>query len=1005
MRSRVALTVRVVFLFVALALPAAAFGAFDSGTTVDGNTNRGFSVAMADIDHDGDLDLLSAVSAPTSTVSWFDNVDGLGTSFTEHSISTGFAGATSVDAGDIDGDGDLDVLAAAFDLGDIVVFRNDDFAGTTWTPLMVDAASAGPRRAIFFDLDEDGDLDVVAAANGTGTKDVGWYENTIGDGSAWSFHAIDATMNGARGLAVGDIDADGDPDVVASAEFDDQAVFYENFAGIGLTWAETQINTSLFDGGSNLVILDLDGDGALDVAGVAEGAGTVVWWRNSAGDGSSWTESYVSPSLAGAYGIAGGDFDGDGDPDLATASRTGQRIDWWENAAGDGSVFTQHTIETLTGAGRWVAAGDLDGDRSPDLAMNTDLRLEWWRNLSPPPPCPAGFTGPLCEIDIDECAADPCVHGSCTDQVNGYSCSCEPGWDGQNCDADFDDCSLDFCVHGACVDGFNSYSCICEPGWRGELCGTAFNPALPALVTATTVCRTEDFAGGAGTLGFGLVGDADQGSAVATGGRLRLTSDGTALYHGTDNGGFAHQTVTGNFRAEVQLLGFPVNAGGGYRRSGLTVRAGTGPNDPRVYVEYLPHHPAYNQPALMFDYRGVGGVASELASTKLGSALPLYLAIDRRDNSFTAWYSSDGVNWIKPVGAAGGTIAIDMPRTVEVGVMSASYDAAITLTSEFDNFELCQPTEERLPPVPEAVACVPERPLDLVYLLDASGGSTAAFDSGTSHLDASRQAIAQLDGLIAATQPGSRAALVAYRGGPAPAYATGAGATTLSGLTTSLSAVEAAAASINLATLNPSTSSPVAIGLDKARQLLLAQGDPAHRPVVVLLGDGAPNVDFAGRGPQHYKTAEMRALAIRDGFGFLNVGAVGQLGNWNGAISTWDGEALADAMYQALRLKADLPAATVHAVGLNATASYRADLLSFIAEYGGGRLFEAGDLAGLASGIEQLSAGLACVPVDPCDPDPCFQGFCSSEPDGFSCACEEGWTGPYCEEPEEGGGH
>ena len=364
----------------ALAPPAAAFETpFDNGTVVDGTTNRGFSTQLADVDGDGDLDWLSAVSTPTSTVSWFVN-NGLGTGpFTENTISASFGGATSVDAGDVDGDGDLDVAVAGFDLGDVVVFRNDNGVGTAWTVLDVDLASVGPRRAVFADLDLDGDLDLAVAANGTTTKDVSWYENTAGDGSAWTIRAVDSTMNGARGIAVADVDGDGDPDIVASAEFDDKVVFYENLAGTGLTWTETQINVALFDGGSNIVIVDLDGDGKLDVAGVAEQASNVVWWRNSAGDGSSWTENFVSPSLASAYGIAAADFDFDGDIDLVTAGRASQRADWWENL-GDGSSWLQHPIETMTGAGRSVAVGDVNGDGWIDVTMNTDGRLEWWRN-------------------------------------------------------------------------------------------------------------------------------------------------------------------------------------------------------------------------------------------------------------------------------------------------------------------------------------------------------------------------------------------------------------------------------------------------------------------------------------------------------------------------------------------------------------------------------------------------------------------------------------------------
>lgn len=46
-----------------------------------------------------------------------------------------------------------------------------------------------------------------------------------------------------------------------------------------------------------------------------------------------------------------------------------------------------------------------------------------------------GFTGDLCEEDINDCAADPCIHGTCIDGVAGFTCiNCEPGYQGRLCE-------------------------------------------------------------------------------------------------------------------------------------------------------------------------------------------------------------------------------------------------------------------------------------------------------------------------------------------------------------------------------------------------------------------------------------------------------------------------------------------------------------------------------------------------------------------------------------------
>lgn len=59
-----------------------------------------------------------------------------------------------------------------------------------------------------------------------------------------------------------------------------------------------------------------------------------------------------------------------------------------------------------------------------------------------------GFSGERCEINIDDCQFDPCVHGTCTDGLNEYQCSCEAGYTGKNCDDE-----IDFCESSPCVNG------------------------------------------------------------------------------------------------------------------------------------------------------------------------------------------------------------------------------------------------------------------------------------------------------------------------------------------------------------------------------------------------------------------------------------------------------------------------------------------------------------------------------------------------------------------------
>lgn len=85
--------------------------------------------------------------------------------------------------------------------------------------------------------------------------------------------------------------------------------------------------------------------------------------------------------------------------------------------------------------------------------------------------CGSGWEGEQCEIDTDDCASQPCVHGICKDYLAGFECRCHPGYAGMFCDEDLDECEHHACEHGGtCQDGPNTYSCTCPKEYSGPLC-------------------------------------------------------------------------------------------------------------------------------------------------------------------------------------------------------------------------------------------------------------------------------------------------------------------------------------------------------------------------------------------------------------------------------------------------------------------------------------------------------------------------------------------------------
>ncbi|CAG2251905.1 Fibropellin-1,Neurogenic locus notch homolog protein 2,Neurogenic locus notch homolog protein 1,Fibropellin-3,Sushi, von Willebrand factor type A, EGF and pentraxin domain-containing protein 1,Neurogenic locus notch homolog protein 3,Protein eyes shut homolog,Neurogenic locus Notch protein [Mytilus edulis] len=86
--------------------------------------------------------------------------------------------------------------------------------------------------------------------------------------------------------------------------------------------------------------------------------------------------------------------------------------------------------------------------------------------------CLQGFRGVHCQTDIDDCIRNPCQHnGTCIDLVDGYQCRCTNDSKGDNCEIRIDHCSSSPCLHdGDCINGIDSYTCQCGDPWHGDRC-------------------------------------------------------------------------------------------------------------------------------------------------------------------------------------------------------------------------------------------------------------------------------------------------------------------------------------------------------------------------------------------------------------------------------------------------------------------------------------------------------------------------------------------------------
>ena len=378
---------------------------FGPQDVISTNADGAQSVATADIDGDGDLDVLSA-SDFDDKIALYRN-DGTGAFAAQEIISTNAVGARSVATADIDGDGDLDVLSASFNDDKIALYRNDGTGAFAAQEVITTNADAA-QSVTTADIDGDGDLDALSAS--AFDNDIALYRND-GTGTFGAKEIISTDAVGASSVATGDIDSDGDLDVLSASSLalDNKIAIalYRN-DGTGTFGGEEVISRNA--GGAAFVATgDIDGDGDLDVLSASSIDNEIALYRND-GTGTFGAEEIISTNALGAQSVAAADIDGDGDLDVLSASFGDDKIALYRND-GTGAFGAEEIISTNAVEARSVATADIDGDGDLDVlsASFDDDKIALYRNQSPPlavETLPTGFPGETLTVDLVAGSAD-----------------------------------------------------------------------------------------------------------------------------------------------------------------------------------------------------------------------------------------------------------------------------------------------------------------------------------------------------------------------------------------------------------------------------------------------------------------------------------------------------------------------------------------------------------------------------------------------------------------------
>ena len=235
---------------------------------------------------------------------------GLTPTFTAHVVTSNADGAWSSYAIDMDKDGDIDVLSASIWDDKVAWYENDGSLIPVWTEHVITTNANGVRTVVAGDIDGDGNID-VASASYIDDK-IAWYESDGAATPGFTEHVVTTSTLGAMSVEIADVDADGNLDLVTASYADGKIAWFQNDGAVTPRFTEQVISTSAA-GARDVTTADLDGDGDLDIISASYSDDKIAWYENDGAASPGFTEHLVSQEGDGPRAVAAADVDGDVD--------------------------------------------------------------------------------------------------------------------------------------------------------------------------------------------------------------------------------------------------------------------------------------------------------------------------------------------------------------------------------------------------------------------------------------------------------------------------------------------------------------------------------------------------------------------------------------------------------------------------------------------------------------------------------------------------------------------
>jgi hypothetical protein len=350
---------------------------------IDNNTNGMGGIHCCDVDGDNDMDVLAA-SIDDNQIIWFENTGGTPIHWIKHTIGSGVIGAHSVFGADFDLDGDNDVIGAAYEGSPgIALWKNNGGHPIQWVKYPVAGSNFYNVHEIFaIDLDKDGDMDILGASSNLNR--IAWWRNDRGDPIVWTQQVIGNNFSLAKSVCAGDIDNDGDNDVIGASITGNAVCWWRNDGGNPIAWTKFYVDSN-FIGAHRVQVCNLDNDAFMDVLGAGYLGHQIAWWRNSGTIPVQWTEQVIENSFINACVAFAADLNNDGYRDVLGSAQGLNQLALWLNHGGSPVNWEKIIVDSNFYRVWPLYACDLDNDSDTDIVAgsshNGNFEIRWYENL------------------------------------------------------------------------------------------------------------------------------------------------------------------------------------------------------------------------------------------------------------------------------------------------------------------------------------------------------------------------------------------------------------------------------------------------------------------------------------------------------------------------------------------------------------------------------------------------------------------------------------------------